>query len=152
LTAWHVHALNALSSHNARESKVSKKTEIAKRHAAYETALGNAHAAAHGAQVNMIEDRNALDCGFAWAVTHDAGFNTYCRKKAQAAIDMPASEERSRATRRYGSKHWATGWLFWGPGQAPVQSIRIHEAGARAFRDSLAHELQINVEIGSRLD
>lgn len=107
----------------------------------FEAALDAAFAAARDAVAGMRENPLALDCGFAWAVTHDPAFNRWCALRAKQTND-----------RRYGSKHWAAGRLFWSPAQAPVQAIGIHEVGARAFRDTLAHALQIRVETGSRLD
>ena len=44
-----------------------------------------------------------------------------------------------------------TGWQWWRPGGDHRQSIRIHEAGANAFRQVLA-EAGYNAEVGSRLD
>jgi hypothetical protein len=118
------------------------------RHACYEIALGDAHIAAARAQVGMQEGRG-LDCGFAWAVVHDTAFNAWCRKRAR---EVAASLNVAGNRAYYGSKHHAAGWCFWNPGGYPGQSIGIKEAGAHAFRDSLAHALQIRVETGSRLD
>lgn len=42
-------------------------------------------------------------------------------------------------------------WQWWKPGGFAGQSVGIHEAGARAFRDKLA-EYGIRADVGSRLD
>jgi hypothetical protein len=121
---------------------MTKATERDARYARYLEVLTAAHAAADNAQAGMVENMNAFDCGFAWAIVHDQAFSRWCAAKAK--------ESGNRAF--YGSKHYSTGWSFWKPGRFNGQSIGIHEAGARAFRDSLAHALQCNVEMGSRLD
>lgn len=114
----------------------------------YATALRNAYAAADAAQAGMVEDTRALNCGFAWVVVHDRAFMTWCRKQiANCEIDG-----RKHEARRYGDKHHAAGWCFWKPGSFNGQQVDIHEAGAKAFSETLAHELQIRTEWGSRLD
>ena len=96
----------------------------------FEAILNEAHDAAETAAKAEIErqpeDMNALDCGFAWVTIsgRDALAN-HCRKHTDA--------DRIR----YGSKNYGPGWCFWKPGGFHGQSIRIHEAGSRAFRDVL---------------
>ncbi|MDB5177503.1 MAG: hypothetical protein JWN75_1171 [Candidatus Saccharibacteria bacterium] len=121
----------------------------------FQGALDRAHAAASAAQVGMVEDMNAFDCGFAWVVVHDLSFMNWCRKQIVAcdlneANDTPSKLHAAKAF--YGSKNWSTGWCFWKPGDFSGQSVGIHEAGARAFRDSLARDLNIRCETGTRLD
>jgi len=126
----------------------------------FEKALENAHKAAREACAKELDHMNRLDCGFAWVVVTDRAFMGWCRKQAklyrEKAEAAPAdSNERSAfyaLARSFGDKHHAAGWCFWKPGNFIGQSITGHEAGARAFRDSLAHELGIYVEMGSRLD
>lgn len=122
----------------AKETKAQRDA----RHALYEAALAVAHSSAAAAQIGMSEGRG-LDCGFAWCTVHDPAFQAWARKRAA---------QNDNARRYYGSKHYASGWQFWNPGNWPGQSIGPKEAGARAFRDALAHALQIRVETGSRLD
>ncbi len=118
----------------------SKANEL--RYARYEIALKAAYEAASRAQEGLKENLRAFDCGFAWVVSRDLAFNAYMRKRAK----------EMGSDRYYGSKNWNGGWCFWKPGSFEGQSISIHEVGAKAFRDVLAHELQIQVEAGSRLD
>jgi hypothetical protein len=120
---------------------MSRATEQRAKYVRYSDALNAAHTAATMAQSGMVENMRALDCGFAWIVVHDAGFTRWCRDCAKVS-----------GSKHYGSKHYAAGWCFWSPGAFNGQSIGIKEAGARAFRDSLAHALQIRCELGSRLD
>lgn len=123
---------------------------MSKNAALYEAAIDTAIAAANAAQAGMVEDMNALDCGFAWSVSHDRGFNGYCRKKLkEITADKSATYEQRK---RYGSKHWDAGWCFWSPGSFNGQAVGIHRVGAQAFSDALAHALQIRVDTGSRLD
>lgn len=112
----------------------------------FEAILKAAHAAASKAQEGMVEDMNALDCGFAWVtISGREPLARHCRTRVKAAGG------ESKARREYGSKGWPSGWQWWCPGGAPVQAIGIHEAGARAFRDKLA-EFGIRADVGSRLD
>lgn len=107
-----------------------------------EAILTEAHAAAKRAVTGLVENRNALDCGFAWVTipgTHPLA--RYCAKRLKAD-DNPSF---------YGSKGYPSGWQFWKPGGAPVQSVWIHEVGARAFRHALA-QYGISAEVHSRLD
>jgi hypothetical protein len=95
------------------------------------------------------EDPYAFDCGFAWVVVKPARgpFVKFCK-------DMIATlGERSSAARKYGDKNWDGGWCFWKPGSEVFngQSIRIFEAGARAFAKVL-NDNGINASVGSRLD
>ena len=123
---------------------MSKQTEINARYARYADALIAAHAAADHAQAGMVENMNAMDCGFAWVVVHDRAFARWCAANSK--------DGNTAARRFYGRKNHDTGWCFWKPGSFKGQSIGIHEAGARAFRDSLAFDLQCRVEMSSRLD
>lgn len=111
----------------------------------YEQLLVTAHRAA--AQVVVFEsehqpeDPRALDCGFAWVtIPGRSALAAYCRRCATA-------DNRQR----YGSKDYPTGWHFWCPGGHYGQSIRIHEAGAKAFREVLA-AAGISATVHSRLD
>lgn len=123
-------------------------TKATDRHARYQTALDNAYAAAAAAQAGLVENTRALNCGFAWVVTHDRAFNGWCRNRlnAETAIGYP------KGRNYYGSNHHAAGWCFWKPGTFAGQQVDIHEKGAKAFSESLAHELQIRTEWSSRLD
>lgn len=122
-----------------RESALVRK----QRYAAYELALTAAHLMARAAQTGMTENMNACDCGFAWVTVHDRAFQAWCSKRAKETGNKHF----------YGSKHWQGGWQFWKPGNAPVQSVGIHEAGAKAFRDTLATKLNLSqCYMGSRLD
>lgn len=125
---------------------LNKKAEI--KYARFQTALNNAHKAAAAAQVGMADNPAAFDCGFAWAIAHDLAFMGWCRKKAKA-LD---AEGKRREAMYYGSKNYSTGWQFWTPGDFNGQSIGVHEAGAKAFAESLSRELGFRVEMGSRLD
>ena len=142
------------------KSQFTNKAMRATRHAAYEAALNKAYDAARAAQRGAVEDPNALDCGFAWVVVYDISFMAWCRKK-KAEMDTVVKQVPSGFSnaailtgcdRYYGTKSTETGRTFWKPGGFPGQAISIHEAGARAFRDTLTHALQIRVEMGSRLD
>jgi len=115
--------------------------------AAYRSILQEAHGAAIAAQVGMVEDKNAFDCGFAWVtIDGQSGLARYCRKM----LKLPEHQNGSyRAF--FGDSGYPRGWQFWQPGNAPVQSVGIHEAGARAFRDALAKH-GIRADVGSRLD
>lgn len=108
----------------------------------FEKILDEAHAAASMAQVGMIENMNALDCGFAWVTLGgNEPLVRYCRSLAKKNGDR----------RRYGSKGYPNGWQWWCPGDFNGQSIGIHETGAKAFRDMLAL-YGIRADVGSRLD
>lgn len=127
----------------------------------FQKILDEAHAAAAAAQKGMVENPNAFDCGFAW-VTIDGKdpLARFCRKQLKR-IKHEENEkgyglqEAYAAVRRaeqiYGDKGYPRGWQFWKPGGSQAQSIGIHEAGARAFRDKLA-EHGIRADVGSRLD
>lgn len=97
-------------------------------------------------EVARRPEGNDMDCGFAWVVVRPANhpFINWCKREIK--------RRDRRDARPYGDKNWNGGWCFWKPGDYPGQSIRFHEAGARAFRDVLAHELGISPEVGSRLD
>lgn len=109
----------------------------------FEKIIDEALAAASAAQEGMIENPNALDCGFAWVVL---GGNEPIARFCRAALNRNPNERR-----RYGSKGYPTGWQWWCPGDFNGQSIGIHEAGARAFRDTLAL-YGIRADMCSRLD
>lgn len=127
--------------------------------------LADAHAAARKAVEDEIsvrpEDPRAFDCGFAWVtIGGTSALAGYCRKqirtltKAAAASDHVTTDTMRtiRALKpEYGDKGYPVGWQWWKPGGFSGQSIRIHEAGAKAFRDSLA-EHGIAATVGSRLD
>jgi hypothetical protein len=134
----------------------------------FEAILTQAHAAAAAAQAGMVEDKTAFDCGFAWVQVEDgrSPFVNYCRKTAKAKLaelDKRFARAETAAARgdhaaaggavgrRYGTKHWSKGWLFWGPGEAAVQAISIHQAGAMAFHLVLAQHGVIS-STGSRYD
>lgn len=139
---------------NKRLSK--RAMEAAAKRAYFEAILDEAHAAAKAAVDAMgPEDRNALDCGFAW-VTVDGmePLARYCRDKAKE-IEVERTNAAARAivggdsvhnanvpyvvkARKYGSKAHPKGWQWWKPGGFNGQAIGHHEAGAKAFRDVLA--------------
>ncbi len=126
----------------------------------YEAILTEAHAAAAKAQEGMVENMNALDCGFAWVVIdgQDA-LARACRKAIGAkskeleaqGVSRPADRADQVMRGFWGSKGYPTGWQFWSPGNAPVQAVGIHEAGAKAFAIKLG-EHGIRAEWRSRLD
>jgi hypothetical protein len=113
------------------------------RYLAYERALREAYEAADRAKADMVEDKQALNCGFAWVTVHDRAFMAWCRRQA---------EESGERYGRHGSKSLTGGWQFWCPGKSTAQAVDIHQAGAKAFSESLAHALQIRCEWSSRLD
>lgn len=92
----------------------------------------------------LPEDPHALDCGFAWVtIPGNHPLAVYCRHYS--------GQTNADGRRLYGSRDAVKGWTFWCPGQFRGQSIRIHEAGARAFRKALV-ERNINATMGSRYD
>lgn len=114
----------------------------------YDAILREAHAAAKAAGANLREDPYALDCGFAWvSILGNHPLARHCRKSLANAQARGAKAD----TRFYGSKGWPTGWDFWCPGNAPVQSMHIHEICAQAFRDVL-QQYDINASVSSRYD
>lgn len=122
----------------------------------YQKILDEAYAAAKAVQADMEEQLQHMNCGFAW-VTIDGRepFAFFCRKKVrEAGARLEGREQRmamQNAQSQYGSKAHPTGHSFWCPGSAPVQDVAIHEAGANAFRDSLAKH-GIRATVASRLD
>lgn len=104
--------------------------------------------AAIDAEIAKRPEGNDMDCGFAWVVVRPANvaFIRWCKQQIKLLGN------NHRAAHIYGDKNWNGGWCFWKPGSYAGQSIRFHEAGARAFRDVIAIELGLNVEVGSRLD
>lgn len=123
-------------------------TEPAEYRAVFDRATAAAKAAIE-AEVARRPEGNDLDCGFAWVVVRPANspFVNWCKRQIK-----DAGGERAPGARQYGDKHYAGGWCFWEPGDYPGQSVRFHEAGAKAFRDVIAQELGIYAEVGSRLD
>lgn len=115
----------------------------------FEQILNEAHAAAKAAQVGMVEGRG-LDCGFAWVtIAGNSPLARYCRKQIKEAGGEHKLTFAQR--RRFGDKGYPSGWQWWQPGGYAGQSIGIHEAGARAFRDKLA-EYGYSADVGSRYD
>lgn len=139
---------------------MSKRSETEARYARYQEALNHAYVAASAAQAGKVEDMNALNCGFAWVIVHDASFARWCRtnakrclaKAVEFAVDSPMRSVWNKTARNYGSKATYAGWQFWKPGSFDGQDVDIHLTGAKAFSDSLAQSLQIRCEVGSRLD
>lgn len=83
------------------------------------------------------EDTQALNCGFAWVTLRPAThpFVRWCRQNG------------------VGAKRWGTGWWISYPGNAPVQQVDIHYAGAKAYADVIARRVpDIEVFAESRLD
>ena len=118
--------------------------------------LTKAHAAAKEAAAKVQEEPNVFDCGFAWVkIDGRSPLAAYCRKMIRQAgarlegRDKQIAEQNSKL--EHGSKGWPTGWQWWKPGADPRQSIRVHEAGANAFRQVLA-DAGYYAEVGSRLD
>lgn len=116
----------------------------------FDTILKAAHAAAHDAVKDHVEDPNAFDCGFAWVtVSGNEPIARHCRKASKDPIN---NANGGLSTRQfYGSKSYTVGWQWWTPGGFGGQAISIHEAGARAFRDVLALH-GIRADVGSRYD
>lgn len=113
----------------------------------YRAILQEAHGAAVAATVNLVEDRNALDCGFAWVtIAGTEPLARYCRKAQPDSLNVSHSERRF-----FGSKGYPKGWQFWCPGNAPVQAMGIHLEGARAFAGVL-NKHEINANVGCRYD
>lgn len=106
--------------------------------------LGRIHTEAMDAARDAIianawrERPNAFDCGFAWVTM--SGNLPLARYLRKAGI---------------GSKGYPSGWQLWMPGRNEAgfggQSIAVFEAGAKAYRDSVARH-GIVVDVGSRLD
>lgn len=133
---------------------------MAKDYSHFQTALDAAHAAAVEACTKAQDYPDRLDCGFAWVVVLDRSFAGWCSRQRAKLVKEAEGYGRGsasfsagmRSANRYGDKHHAAGWCFWKPGAFVGQSVSGHEAGAKAFRDSLAQSLGIYVEMGSRLD
>lgn len=117
----------------------------------YAAILSEAFEAANTASTEQFRRHgDHAACGFAW-VTIDGndGLARWCRKQIKAVgSDGAATREAERA---YGRKGYPSGWLFWNPWRRQEQSLFIHEAGARAFRDTLG-EYGTRADMGSRLD
>lgn len=129
-------------------------------YADFQLALDRAHVAAAQACEKEKDHPERLDCGMAWVVVTDRAFMGWCRRNRDRCLGQAATYTRgsvefsvwNSSARKYGDKHHAAGWCFWKPGEFVGQSVSGHEAGAKAFRDSLAQSLGIYVEMGSRLD
>lgn len=107
----------------------------------FESLLAAAHQAARDAQAGMKEG-TGLDCGFAWVViSGNEPLARYCRSRIT---------QHGAHRSVYGSKG-EPGWQWWKPGAYAGQSIGIHEAGAKAFRDVLA-VYGIRADVCSRYD
>lgn len=129
----------------------------------------DAHQAARDAVANEIatngpEDPHAFDCGFAWVkVSGKSPFVRWIKKQLAEKfcakyvggnlrnLDGTWAPSKPRESLRYGSPGYPTGWQFWKPGEFPGQSIRIHEAGSRAFAKHLTDN-GIDAYMDSRLD
>lgn len=110
----------------------------------FQAILNEAHAAASAAQAGMNENRFALDCGFAWVTLGgNEPLSRWCRDQLKKDV--------TKNRKVYGHKGYPSGWCWWTPGNFMGQSISIHEAGARAFRDTLA-KYNIAATVGSRYD
>jgi hypothetical protein len=123
---------------------------------AFSELLDRAYAAADRAQAGLRENPNAFDCGFAWVTVDPSNhaFVMWCKAQLKG-LEGPGGNRDHDARRRYGSKGYPTGWQFWCPGSFHGQSMPIHEAGARAFRDVLALAPGMGgarVSVGSRYD
>jgi hypothetical protein len=116
----------------------------------WDTAKLAAQAACQAAANQYFKGNDGGACGFAWVTVRPATgpFINWCKKQAKLA---EAEGDRWRA-HKFGSKAWNGGWQFWDPGEWGGQSVDVKEAGAVAFRNVLAVELGLNVEVGSRLD
>ena len=85
----------------------------------FEAILTEAHAAAAKAQEGMVENMNALDCGFAWVVVDGSDpLARACRKaiKAKAkeftaqGVSHPDQKAESDMRPFWGSKGYPSGW------------------------------------------
>lgn len=119
----------------------------------YEAILTEAHNAAREAVAAEVarqpEDERDCDCGFAWVtVEGNEAIARHCRAKLK---DTAPAHQIKGDRSRYGDKGYPKGWQWWKPGNFRGQSVRIHEVGARAFRDVLAKH-GIRADSGSRLD
>lgn len=119
----------------------------------YEAILTEAHNAAREAVAAEVarrpEDERDCDCGFAWVtVEGNEAIARHCRKARKHAEGYNATGD---VLSRLGDKGYPKGWQWWKPGNFRGQSVRIHEVGARAFRDVLAKH-GIRADSGSRLD
>lgn len=121
----------------------------------FELVLRAAHAAAEAAVLSEAHARPegpyALDCGFAWVtISGTDPLARYCRAQIKL-VEHPGQPAARERYHKLGSKGYPSGWQWWKPGNWWGQSIRVHEAGARAFRDELA-KFGIRADVGSRLD
>lgn len=118
----------------------------------FEAILTEAHrdAAAYIAAEVATKPENERDfyCGFAW-VTIDGNepLARWCRAKLKALPSNAVYFDKAK----FGDRGYPKGWQFWKPGNFNGQSVRIHEVGARGFRDALAR-YGIRAVVGSRLD
>lgn len=107
------------------------------------------------------ENPRDVDCGFAWVIVDGKDpFANWCRAEKKRRIKAAGTgdvttTDTMRTIRsldpEFGSKGYPRGWQWWCPGNFNGQSVRIHEAGAKGFRDALA-EHGITATVGSRLD
>lgn len=118
----------------------------------YEAILNEAHKAARVA-VNVASiqyDEMAGACGFAWVtISGSEALARHCRKELKAFDAAGVTNPRMR--RHLGDRGYPKGWQFWNPGDHGGQRVDIKEAGAKAFRDTLA-KYGIRADAGSRLD
>lgn len=84
------------------------------------------------------ENSRGLDCGFAWVTIRPArgAFVSWLKKHG------------------HGHNAYGGGWEIWYSefSDGRTQSISVHEAAAKAFRDSLVQDLGISPTVGSRYD
>jgi hypothetical protein len=105
----------------------------------FEQLLKSAHDAATAAQVGLVDNENAFDCGFAWVVIKGTEpLARYCRAQLRALIK--SGVQAYHMTHLYGDKGYPNGWEFWKPGGSSLQSVHVHVAGANAFAEVLRAE------------
>ena len=102
--------------------------------------------------MNVIERANAAAKKAADETFHQMGGDRGCC--GFAWVEIP--DGRSQAVRfmrknGIGKKHWRKGWLVWSPANAPVQSVDVHAAGARAYAKVL-QDAGVEAYACSRLD
>jgi len=113
-------------------------------------------AEAHGAAITAVATASATydemrgACGFAWVtISGTEPLARFCRAQLKAYDKAGVTNPRMR--RQYGDKGYPKGWQFWNTGDHAGQRVDIKEAGAKAFRDTLA-KYGIRADAGSRLD
>lgn len=130
----------------------------------FEKILSNAFLAARRAteaEVVREPETSADPCGFAWVyIDGTSPLAHWCRAEIKRRTKHHARPEHvtsdtvrilREAQAFCGNKNDPRGWKWWKPGKFNGQAIRIHEVGAKAFRDALA-EHGISATVGSRLD